>query len=94
MRLSEGNCALSQLFEKMRKRVAQEMDELDNKYQSEVEALREENNVVCGVGKKLYTMKNISLLKKKIKNGEKIPENKVFANKIEDLCQKMEILVS
>jgi len=39
--------------------------------------------VVCGVGQKLYTMKNISLLKKKIQSNEKIPENKIFIDKIE-----------
>lgn len=40
MRLSAGTNHSNQLFEKMRKRVAQEMDDLDNKYQSELKALR------------------------------------------------------
>jgi len=37
------------------------------------------------MGDKLYTMQNVSLLKKKIKNGEKIPEMKVFNAKIGEL---------
>jgi hypothetical protein len=37
---------------------------------------------VCGEGDRLYTIQNVSLLKKKIKNGEKIPDNKGFTSKI------------
>lgn len=66
----------------MKKTVGQEMSNLDSLYQSEIEALREENNLICGVGSKLYSMKNISLLKKKIKRNEKIPEMRVFNSKI------------
>jgi hypothetical protein len=53
----------------MRKNVSQEMNELDRLYQSEVQALREENDLICGVGSKLYTMKNVSILKKKIRDN-------------------------
>jgi hypothetical protein len=58
-------------------------------YQSEVDALHQENNVVCGVGERIYTHQNISLLKKKIKSNEKIPDEKVFTSKINELCEKM-----
>ena len=50
-----------------------ELNELEKLYQGEIEALHQENNVVCGVGEKVYTHQNISLIKKKIKNQEKIP---------------------
>ncbi len=49
--------------------IGKELNELSEVYRGEVEALHEENNLVCGVGEKLYTLKNISLLKRKIKNG-------------------------
>jgi hypothetical protein len=62
-----------QLFEKMRKLMGHELNELEKLYQGEIEALHQENNVVCGVGEKVYTHQNISLIKKKIKNQEKIP---------------------
>ena len=58
-------------------------------YQSEIKTLQEENNVVCGVGERLYTFKNVSLLKKKIKNNEKIPETKTFVSKVSEMCEKM-----
>ena len=53
--------------------IGHELNELEKMYQSEIEALHQENNVVCGVGEKVYTHQNISLIKKKIKNQEKIP---------------------
>ena len=62
-----------QLFEKMRKLIGHELNELEKLYQGEIEALHQENNVVCGVGEKVYTHQKISLIKKKIKNKEKIP---------------------
>jgi hypothetical protein len=55
--------------------------------------LHQENNLVCGVGEKLYTVKNVSLLKNKIKKGEKIPDSKNFTTKIVELGKKMEYLV-
>lgn len=77
--------AMTQLFEKMRKMVGHQLNELEKMYQSEVDALHQENNVVCGVGEKVYTHQNISLIKRKIKNNEKIPEQKVFNAKISEL---------
>ena len=67
----------------MRKAITKEMDQLDSQYQSEVQALRYENDVICGAGEHLYTVRNVSLLKKKIKQNEKIPENKNFKEKVE-----------
>jgi len=66
----------------MRKLVGQELNDLEKLYQGEIEALHQENNLVCGIGEKLYTVKNVSLLKTKIKNGEKIPDSKTFTSKI------------
>lgn len=51
--------------------------------------MHQENNLVCGVGEKLYTVKNVSLLKNKIKKGEKIPDTKNFTTKIAELGKKM-----
>ena len=51
-----------------------------------MEALQQENNVICGVGEKIYTHQNISLIKKKIKNGERVPDSRQFSEKINDLC--------
>ena len=45
------------------------------------------------MGEKVYTHQNISLIKKKIKSQEKIPETKVFSSKINELSEKMECLV-
>jgi transposase len=66
----------------MRKLVGQELNDLEKLYQGEIEALHQENNLVCGIGEKLYTVKNVSLLKTKIKNGEQIPDSKTFTSKI------------
>lgn len=77
----------------MRKMIGHELNELEKLYQSEVEALQQENNVVCGVGENIYTHQNISLIKRKIKNQEKIADTKVFNAKVAELCEKMECLV-
>jgi hypothetical protein len=59
-----------------------------------VEALQQENNVICGVGEKIYTHQNVSLIKRKIKNGEKISDSRQFTEKINELCDKMGSLIS
>lgn len=77
----------------MRKLIGHELNELEKLYQGEIDALHQENNLVCGEGERLYTIQNVSLLKKKIKNGEKIPDSKGFTSKIGELGDKMEVLI-